>query len=64
MHDVEPRSGPANLVRLEMTDEVPAQLEIAGRQGLHRVHLRKRFLDFVFTEITLTGFCGGAHEVG
>ena len=62
--DVEPRSGLAGLVRLEMADQVPAQLQIGGDQGAHRVHFRKRFLDFVFTEITLTGFCGGAHEVG
>jgi hypothetical protein len=42
-----------------VTDEVPAEAEIRGR-----VHLRQRFLNFVFAEIDLSGARGGAHVIG
>jgi hypothetical protein len=56
MHHVE-AAGHPGLVRLQVADEVPADVEIGGP-----IHFLERFLNFVFAEIDLPGFGGDANE--
>ena len=57
MHHVE-TPGHLGLIRLQVSDEVPADVEIGGP-----IHFLERFLDFVFAEIDLPGFDGDADEL-
>ena len=58
LDDVE-SGGFFGLVRLQVSDQMPAQGEIGGL-----VHLEQRFLDLVLAEVDLTGIGGSAHELG
>ena len=52
MDPVECQGGFSRLVRLQMPDQVPGDLEAARR--VDRAHLRYRFLDSILTEISQT----------
>src|SRR5262249_14867321 len=60
MHRVETRAGLLGLVRLQMTDEMPADVRRAAARA-ERVDLRQRLLHLVLTEIDLAGRGGLAH---
>ncbi len=56
MDDVK-TSGLFRLVGLQVADQMPP-----NRQIRRLVHLRQRFLHFVFAEVDLAQVCGGAYE--